>query len=85
MEEKAKLFLSAVHLMQASVDAVDHVCRVAGTTGIYQRSPMERAFRDIHTLRHHGLVSESRYATYSQMILGVEPDFPLATFGPSPD
>ncbi len=80
-EEKAKLMLAAVHLMQSSVEAVDHVSVVAGTSGIYARSPMERAFRDIHTVRHHGWVSESRYGTYSQVVLGLEPDFPLATFG----
>ncbi len=80
-EEKAKLMLAAVHLMQSSVEAVDYVSNVAGTSGIYARSPLERAFRDIHTVRHHGWVSESRYGTYSQVILGLEPDFPLATFG----
>jgi hypothetical protein len=64
---------------------VDHVCGVSGTSGIYARSPLERAFRDIHTLRHHGFVSESRYGTYSQVMLGLEPDFPLATFGASAD
>jgi alkylation response protein AidB-like acyl-CoA dehydrogenase len=80
-EEKAKLMLAAVHLMQSSVKAVDYVSNVAGSSGIYTRSPMERAFRDIHTVRHHGWVSESRYGTYSQVVLGLEPDFPLATFG----
>ena len=84
-EEKAKLLLAAVHLMQSSVEAVDHVCGVSGTSGIYARSPLERAFRDIHTLRHHGFVSESRYGTYSQVILGLDPDFPLATFGAAAD
>jgi alkylation response protein AidB-like acyl-CoA dehydrogenase len=81
-EEKGKLFLAAVHLMQSSVEVVDYICGVSGTSGIYTRSPMERAFRDIHTLRHHGFVSESRYGTYSQVVLGLEPDFPLAVFGP---
>ena len=80
-EEKAKLMLAAVHLMQSSVEAVDHVSVVAGTSGIYTRSPLERAFRDIHTVRHHGWVSENRYGTYSQVVLGLEPDFPVATFG----
>ncbi len=80
-EEKAKLMLAAVHLMQSSVEAVDHVSTAAGSSGIYTRSPMERAFRDIHTVRHHGWVSESRYGTYSQMVLGLKPDFPVATFG----
>jgi alkylation response protein AidB-like acyl-CoA dehydrogenase len=81
-EEKGKLMLAAVHLMQSSVEAVDLVCGVAGTSGIYTRSPLERAFRDVHTARHHGWVSETRYGTYGQITLGLEPDFPVALFGP---
>ncbi len=82
-EEKGTLMLAAVHLMQSSVEAVDHICGVAGTSGVYTRSPIERAFRDVHTARHHGWVSESRYGTYGQIALGLEPDFPVAVFGPA--
>jgi indole-3-acetate monooxygenase len=81
-EEKGQLMLAAVHLMQSCVEALDHVCGVAGTSGIYTRSPLERAFRDVHTARHHGWVSETRYGTYGQIALGLEPDFPVALFGP---
>ncbi len=82
-EEKGELMLAAVHLMQSCVEAVDYVCAAAGTSGIYKRSPLERAFRDVHTARHHGWVSETRYGTYGQIALGLEPDFPVALFGPS--
>jgi alkylation response protein AidB-like acyl-CoA dehydrogenase len=82
-EEKGKLMLAAVHLMQSCVEAVDLVCGVAGTSGIYTCSPLERAFRDVHTARHHGWVSETRYGTYGQIALGLEPDFPVALFGPT--
>lgn len=84
-EEKGRLMLAAVHLMQSCVEVVDQVSGVAGTSGIYTRSPLERAFRDVHTARHHGWVSESRYGTYGQIALGLEPDFPLALFGPTAD
>ena len=82
-EEKGQLMLAAVHLMQSCVEAVDYVCGAAGTNGIYTRSPLERAFRDVHTARHHGWVSETRYGTYGQIALGLEPDFPVALFGPT--
>lgn len=81
--EKGQLMLAAVHLMQSCAEAVDLVCGVAGTSGIYTRSPLERAFRDVHTARHHGWVSQSRYGTYGQIALGLQPDFPVALFGPS--
>lgn len=82
-EEKGKLMLAAVNLMQSCVEAVDYVRGVAGTSGIYTRSPLERAFRDVHTARHHRWVSETRYGTYGQIALGLEPDFPVALFGPT--
>lgn len=84
-EQKGNLLLAAVHAVRSSVEAVDLVYGLAGTSGIYKRSPLERYFRDVHTLRHHGFVSESRYQTYGQVTLGLEPDFPLATFGPTAD
>ena len=54
--------------------------RLAGTTGIYTRSPLERYFRDAHTLRHHAFVSESKLETVGQIYLGLPPDFPLILF-----
>lgn len=60
--------------------AVDLVWSMAGTTGIYTRSRLERYFRDIHTLQHHGFVAESRYETAGQVQLGVEPEFGLVAF-----
>lgn len=53
---------------------------LAGTTAVYARSSLERHFRDVQTLRHHGFISESRYQTYGQVVLGVEPEFGLVAF-----
>jgi hypothetical protein len=44
------------------------------------RNRLERHFRDVHTLRHHGFVSESRYETVGQVFLGVPPEFGLVAF-----
>jgi alkylation response protein AidB-like acyl-CoA dehydrogenase len=54
--------------------------RVAGTSGIYTKSPLERHFRDAQTLRHHGFLSESRFEAVGQVYLGVAPEFALVTF-----
>ncbi len=77
LEHRADALLAATHAVASAVHAVEHVHRLAGTTGIYTRSRLERHFRDVQTLRHHGLMSESRYETFGQMHLGVEPEFPL--------
>lgn len=77
---RADALLATVHGVDAAVEAVDAMHALAGTTGIYARDPLERHFRDVHTLRHHGFVSERRYETVGQVYLGVPPEFAFVAF-----
>ena len=54
--------------------------RIGGTNGIYERSRLERHFRDAHTVRHHGFLSEARLETVGQVYLGLEPEFGFVAF-----
>lgn len=76
LEQKAELLLAAAHAATTAAKVTDLMHRLAGTTGIYARSPLERHFRDAQTLRHHGFLSENRFETVGQVFLGVEPEFP---------
>ena len=80
LEHKADLLLAGTHAVASAVAAVDLVWSLAGTTGIYAGNRLERHFRDVHTIQHHGFVSESRYETVGQVALGVEPGFGLVAF-----
>lgn len=80
LEHRAELLIAGVHAARSATAATDIVLRLAGTTGIYTRSPLERAFRDTHTLRNHGFVSESKAESAGQVYLGLPPDFPLLHF-----
>jgi alkylation response protein AidB-like acyl-CoA dehydrogenase len=64
----------------SAVEAVDLVYSVAGSSAIYERSPIERHFRDIQTIRHHGFACESRLEAVGQVLLGVEPEFGFVAF-----
>lgn len=75
LEQKADLALAGAHAVASAVQAVDLVYSLAGTSGVYARSPLERHFRDVQTIRHHGFCSEGRYETAGQVDLGVEPEF----------
>ncbi|MGH2950745.1 MAG: acyl-CoA dehydrogenase family protein [Solirubrobacterales bacterium] len=75
LEQKADLALAGAHAVASAVEAVDLVYSLAGTSAIYARSPLERHFRDVQTIRHHGFCSEGRYETAGQVYLGVEPEF----------
>jgi alkylation response protein AidB-like acyl-CoA dehydrogenase len=80
LEQKAELLLAMSHAMSSSVQAVDLACGIAGTTAFRATSPLERCFRDVHTMQHHVFASEARYGTYGQVRLGIEPDFPVIAF-----
>jgi alkylation response protein AidB-like acyl-CoA dehydrogenase len=80
LEHRAELLLAGVHAVKTGAQVTDLVQRLAGTTGIYSRSPLERYFRDAHTLRHHGFASESKLESVGQIFLGLPPDFPLIAF-----
>ncbi len=76
LEQRADIMLAMAHANASSVQAVDLVYSIAGTSGIRTGSVLERCFRDIQVLRHHVFTSEARYATAGQVFLGLPPDFP---------
>ena len=77
---KADLQLAASHLAATAAEVTDMMHRIAGTTGVYARSPLERHLRDIQTLRHHGFMSENRFEAVGQVYCGVPPEFPMIAF-----
>ncbi len=80
LEHRADLLLAAITAGKSAAAVTDVVHRLAGTTGIYTKSKLDRYFRDAHTLRHHGFVSEGKLETVGQIYLGLPPDFPLIVF-----
>ena len=80
LEHRADLLLAAITTGKSAAAVTDVIHRLAGTTGIYTKSKLDRYFRDAHTLRHHGFVSEGKLETVGQIYLGLPPDFPLIVF-----
>lgn len=80
LEQKADLLLAGAHAVSSAAKAVELMYGIAGTSAIYTRSRLERNFRDVQTLRHHGFTSESRYETVGQVYLGLPPEFGLVAF-----
>ena len=75
--EKADLYLAGTHAVQSSAQVVRWVADAAGSSVIYQDSPLERIVRDMETLRHHGFANESRYGSVAQLRWDSELDYPL--------
>jgi alkylation response protein AidB-like acyl-CoA dehydrogenase len=67
--------LAACHAMDAANRAVDLLQAVAGTSGIRAEFPLERHFRDVHTIAQHTLASAARYESVGQLLLGKQSDW----------
>jgi indole-3-acetate monooxygenase len=80
LRHKADVLLAMTHAVQSAVQTVELTYRMAGTSGIYTQSPLERYFRDVQVLRHHTFGAEARYETVGQVYMGLPPDFPVLAF-----
>lgn len=74
LEEKAELLLASVQAIEAGSLAVEAAFSAAGTSAIHRGTRLERHFRDMSVLRQQGFVSESRFETVGQVLLGLPPD-----------
>lgn len=66
--------LATTHATQASAAAVDRMYTLAGGSSVYQRSPLQRIFRDVHVATQHGMVSASTLELTGRLLLGLETD-----------
>jgi len=80
LEQRADMMLACAHAVRTSAHVADLMHRMGGTNGIYERSRLERHFRDAQTVRHHGFLSEARLETVGQVHLGIEPEFGFVAF-----
>lgn len=74
---RSRLRLAASHAATSSVRAVDLLHSTMGTTAIFEQSPLERQFRDIHTAAAHVMIGPLTYQAAGRIELGMEPDFPF--------
>ena len=51
--------------------------RLAGSSAIFQSSPLERGWRDVPPAAQHRLVHDGRWETAGRVLMGLEPGSPL--------
>jgi alkylation response protein AidB-like acyl-CoA dehydrogenase len=77
LEDRAAVRLASLTAGENSVAAVGLLYRLAGTSGIFQSSPLERCWRDVHTAAQHMHVQDGRWETAGRVLFGMAPGSPL--------
>lgn len=71
-EQRARYHRNAAFAAKHCVEAVDLVTKAAGGSGLYDRNPLQRAFRDVHAgVTHISLVWDAQAALYGRIALGL--------------
>jgi alkylation response protein AidB-like acyl-CoA dehydrogenase len=73
LDQRAELRVAITSAMEEATKVVDFCHRAAGTTAIFQGSPFERRFRDMHTALAQGQAHLSNFENAGLALLGVEP------------
>jgi indole-3-acetate monooxygenase len=74
IEQRAALRLAATHATAASAAAVDTAYDLGGGTAIYDTSPLQKRFRDVHAATQHMLIGPSTWELTGRLMLGLPTD-----------
>ncbi|HZO81629.1 MAG TPA: acyl-CoA dehydrogenase family protein [Candidatus Binataceae bacterium] len=69
--------LAMVHAHEACTSAVDMLYKANGGGSVYQSGPLDRYFRDIHTINQHTLNGLKTYENAGAALMGLTPLDPL--------
>jgi alkylation response protein AidB-like acyl-CoA dehydrogenase len=72
--ERAILRLAATHATTSAARATDLMYGAGGGTSIYDASPLQRCFRDVHVATQHVMVAGATYELTGRLFLGLETD-----------
>jgi alkylation response protein AidB-like acyl-CoA dehydrogenase len=77
IRSRADLRLAITHAVRASAHAVDLMYEAGGGTSVFRTSPLQRCFRDVHTVTQHMMVAPATLETIGSVLLGLETDTTL--------
>jgi alkylation response protein AidB-like acyl-CoA dehydrogenase len=74
LEQRSALRLAATHASSAAAASVDAAYELGGGTSIYDSSPLQRRFRDVHAATQHMLVGSGTWELAGRLLLGLPTD-----------
>jgi indole-3-acetate monooxygenase len=72
--DRARARLAGSHAISSAVAVADWTYKAAGVDAIFPGSPLERRFRDIHTVSQQIQSRDAHYETVGQVLLGNPPE-----------
>jgi alkylation response protein AidB-like acyl-CoA dehydrogenase len=75
--ERARVRIAAGHAVRGATRAVDLAYELGGGSSIYQSSPLQRCFRDVHVVTQHASVSAGSQELAGRALLGVDGDYSI--------
>lgn len=73
LELRTRQRLAAWHTARSCVRAVQLMYETAGTSALYESSPIERAFRDVHAAARHVAVATAAQEAAGRALFGLDP------------
>ncbi len=77
IEQKARLRLAAAYAATEAAKATDLAYNTGGGSSVFESSPLQRCFRDVHTATQHLMLSDRSFVTYGRVRLGLEAETAL--------
>jgi indole-3-acetate monooxygenase len=74
VEQRINIRMAATHAIHKAREAVDFAYNAAGTTAIFENHPLERRFRDIHTVTQQLQGRLSHFETVGAWMMGADTD-----------
>jgi len=74
VEQRITVRMAATHAIHRAREAVDFAYNAAGATAIFENHPLERRFRDIHTVTQQLQGRASHFETVGAWMMGAEAD-----------
>jgi alkylation response protein AidB-like acyl-CoA dehydrogenase len=73
LEQRALLRAAVVNAAESAARVVDLMYTAGGATSVYETCPLERCFRDVHTLTQQIMLSPQHWESAGRVLLGLEP------------
>jgi alkylation response protein AidB-like acyl-CoA dehydrogenase len=74
VEQRVIVRMAATHAIHKAREAVDFAYNAAGATAIFENHPLERRFRDIHTVTQQLQGRLSHFETVGAWMMGADAD-----------